>query len=171
MRLTFAKMAAWLLALMPIVSRRSHWNLVSMISRCTPTSIFTRCPVFRANPECGLKPQRKDRNMSTLLEAMVELDIALSRLVFVLGLFDRERSAKIARRLSKIRPKAGNASVLPPVQTLNSSATGAEIRWIPVETGNSPCHCFGDAADVPQAVPIISAPIGRRPECLLILRM
>ena len=109
--------------------------------------------------------------MSPLLEAMVELDIALSRLAFVRGLFDRECSAKIARRRSKIRSKAENASVLPPVRTSNSSATGMEIMRIPVETGNSLCDPFGDAADVPEAVPIISAPIGRRADCLLILRM
>jgi hypothetical protein len=108
--------------------------------------------------------------MSTLREEMIELDIALSRLAFLRELFDRERSAKTARRRSKIRPKAANTSVLPPAQTLPSSATGGEIRRIPVETGNSPSDCFGDAADVPQAVPIISAPIGRRPGCFFILR-
>jgi hypothetical protein len=107
--------------------------------------------------------------MSPLLEAMVELDIALSRFAFVRGLFERERSAKIAHRRTKIRSKAENASALPRVQTSNSSATGAEIMRIPIEIGNSPC--FGDAADVPEAIPIISAPIGRRADCLLILRM
>lgn len=109
--------------------------------------------------------------MSTLLEAMVELDIARSRLAFALGLFARERSAKIARRRSKIISEAENASVLPPVQTLKSSATGMETMCIPVETRNSPCNYFGDAADVPQPVPIISAPIRRRSGCLFILRV
>jgi len=101
--------------------------------------------------------------MNTLLEAMLELDIALARLTFVLGLFDPERPPKIARRRSKIRPKVGHAPVLAPVQTLNSSATGAEIMRIPVEAGNSPCDCFGDASDAPEAAPIMRGPIGRHP--------
>ena len=97
--------------------------------------------------------------MSTLLEEMAELDIALLRLTFVLELFDCECSVGTTPRSCRTGPNSENDSVIPSARTEDSSTKGTERIRIPIGEGNLPCDCFHDATDVPQPVPIRRRPV------------
>jgi len=99
--------------------------------------------------------------MSTLLEEMAELDIAVLRLTFAFELLDCECFVGTTPQSCRPGPNAENDSVIPSAGTEVNSTKGTERISIPIGKGNLPFDCFQDATDVPQPVPIRRRPVIR----------